>query len=265
MSYNFAFGNHISDFYPSILLTKCIMDVETLPLKQFERIGMSADSIKALPDDVKDRLLSGELTPLINVKKQMANGVIVEMPMKLKMEINSQGKDVLMGFPINVNVINDLRLDPNSLSRLRSGDILLLNNTYIQFDPETNSFLRAKEKDLQIERRLADFEKVNDIQLGLEQKKQVRDGKPVELNVGNESVCVGLDLRDTQHFRTLKGDMENWKRQKEIEYDIKHPEYVGIIQTDKNRWEKMIVEKEGFSSQRLKSSPLQTQTSGMKM
>ena len=81
------------------------------------------------------------------------------------------------------------------------------------------------------------MEKVNDIELGMQQKQQVREGKPVELNVGGEKVSVGIDLKEQQGFRLIKGDMKEWERQQKLRYDEIHPEYLGLVMTDKNRWE----------------------------
>ena len=81
------------------------------------------------------------------------------------------------------------------------------------------------------------MEKVNDIELGTQQKQQVREGKPVELNVGGEKVSVGIDLREPQGFKIVKGDLREWERQQKLRYDDLHPEYMGLVMTDKNRWE----------------------------
>lgn len=81
------------------------------------------------------------------------------------------------------------------------------------------------------------MEKVNDIELGMQQKQQVREGKPVELNVGGEKFSVGIDLKEQQGFKLIKGDMKEWERQQKLRYDEIHPEYLGLVMTDKNRWE----------------------------
>ena len=81
------------------------------------------------------------------------------------------------------------------------------------------------------------MEKVNNIELGMQQKQQVREGKPVELNVGGEKVSVGIDLKEQQGFKLVKGDMKEWERQQKLRYDEIHPEYLGLVMTDKNRWE----------------------------
>ena len=69
-------------------------------------------------------------------------------------------------------------------------------------------------------------------------------GKPVELEVGDQKVTVGVDLREPQGFKIVKGDMEEWKRQQAIRYDDAHEGYMGYVQTDENRWEyKQVVDR----------------------
>ena len=108
---------------------------------------------------------------------------------------------------------------------------------YLQLDPETKSIIHRRVTDVQIEQRLKDMEKVNDIELGTQQKQQVREGKPMELNVGGEKVTVGIDLKEPQGFRVVQGDMKEWERQQKLRYDDLHPEYLGLVMTDRNRWE----------------------------
>ena len=31
--------------------------------------------------------------------------------------------------------------------------------------------------------------------------------------------------------------MKEWERQQKLRYDEQHPEYLGLVMTDKNRWE----------------------------
>lgn len=108
---------------------------------------------------------------------------------------------------------------------------------YLQLDPETKLVIHRKVTDIQLEQKLKDMERVNDIELGTQQKQQVREGKPIELNVGGEKVSVGVDLKESQGFKVIQGDMKEWERQQKLRYDEQHPEYLGLVMTDKNRWE----------------------------
>lgn len=233
---------------------------QEIPYDRLELVGITPRMFDAMPDEVKTRLSNGELTPLVNVRRVMGNGTVVEMPMKLRMEDGD-----LRVYPMNAEMRNSVNIGAAAFRDLVAGDVLHIDGQYLQRDPETNCIMKVSDRQLDIERRIAELEKVRDIELGMEQKKQIKEGKPVELNVGDEKVTVGLDLRDRDHFRTLKGDMNEWQRQKEITYDILHPEYIGIVQTDENRWEYQKVKTEGLGTQSLKEKPAQTQSAGMKM
>ncbi len=106
---------------------------------------------------------------------------------------------------------------------------------YLQLDPETKSVVHRRVTDIQLEQKLKDMEKLNDIELGTQQKQQIREGKPVELNVGGEKVSVGVDLKEPQGFKVIQGDLKEWAREQKLRYDEQHPEYLRRVMTDKNR------------------------------
>ena len=97
---------------------------------------------------------------------------------------------------------------------------------------------------VKFDEKLAEMEKVKDIGLGWGQKEAAALGKLVELEVGDQKVTVGVDLREPQGFKVMRGDMEEWKRQQAIRYDDAHEGYMGYVQTDENRWEyKQVVDR----------------------
>ena len=82
-----------------------------------------------------------------------------------------------------------------------------------------------------------ELEHVRHITLGQNQRQAIREGKPVELEVGDTKVTVGVDLRQNSGFKAIDGDMSEWKRQQEIKWDMANPGAMGYWQTDANRWE----------------------------
>ena len=44
-------------------------------------------------------------------------------------------------------------------------------------------------------------------------------------------------MKESQGFKVIQGDMKEWERQQKLRYDEQHPEYLGLVMTDKNRWE----------------------------
>lgn len=233
---------------------------QEIPYDRLELIGITPKAVDSMPEEVKATLLGGGLTPLISVRKEMNDGTVVEMPVKLRMEDGQ-----LTVYPMNAGMRNSVNIGPMSFAALVDGDVIRANGHYMQRDPETNCILRVPESQLDIEGKIMELEKVRGIELGTEQKAQLKEGKPVELDVGGEKVSVGIDLRDRDHFRSLKGDLNEWARQQEIAYDILHPEYVGLVQTDENRWEYHKIATEGLGTQSLREKPAQTQSAGMRI
>lgn len=222
---------------------------EQLPYEKLALLGIDREKADNLPQEVKERLVSGEVTPLMQVSISARNGDVITLPLKLQMIADKDGNPALIAYPVRAELEAErnkvLRLTPQEAGRLAKGEVIQKavevngekTQQYLQLDPETKSVIHRRVTDIEIERKLKDMEKVNDIELGTQQKQQVRDGKPVELNVGGEKVSVGIVLKEPQGFKLIKGDMKEWERQQKLRYDDLHPEYLGLVMTDKNRWE----------------------------
>ena len=230
---------------------------EQLPYSSLAKIGISREMADRLPQEFRQKLADGEVTPLIEVSIRTRNGQTLTLPLKLQISEDKAGNPLLLAYPVknemDVRKSNELRLTPFEAERLAKGEVIMKavdvkgtkTQQYLQLDNETKSIIHKRVTDLEIEKRLRDMEKVNDIELGTQQKQQVREGKPMELNVGGEKVTVGIDLREPQGFRVMQGDMKEWERQQKLHYDDLHPEFLGLRQTDENRWEyQQIVDKQ---------------------
>lgn len=221
------------------------MKVAPVPLEKLEKIGITRQDFDSMPKELKDPLLSGHITPLMRLRVPSKDNRIVEMPMKIQLAFDKSGELQLLTYQINKEVDNRMRLTEAELERTSKGEAVLKevkvgNNRkqrYVQLDKETNSLMYRDVATVQLEKKLQDMEKVKDISLGLNQKEAALYGKPVELNVGDEKVTVGVDLREPQGFKLVRGDMEEWKRQQAIRYDDAHEGFMGYVQTDENRWE----------------------------
>ena len=250
-----------------------------LPYEKLALLGIDREKADRLPQEFRQKLVDGEVTPLMQVSITARNGNVITLPLKLQMALDQTGQAVLIAYPVRKALdeekAHELRLTTNEVERLRKGDVLQKaidtngekSQQYLQLDPETKSIIHKRVTDIKVEQRIKDMEKVNDIELGTQQKQQVRDGKPAELNVGGEKVTVGIDLKEPQGFRVVKGDMKEWERQQKLRYDELHPEYIGLVQTDKNVWEyKQVVDRQ--STERainLDPDRKHDRNSGMKM
>ena len=217
-----------------------------LPYDKLAMLGIDRGKAESLPQEIKDKLASGEVTPIMQVSISARNGEVITLPLKLQVVADRNGNPALLAYPVRAALESErnkaLGLTEHEAERLRKGEAIQKTvdvdggktRQYLQLDPETKSVIHRKVTDTEIEQKLRDMEKVNDIELGTRQKQQVREGKPVELNVGGEKVAVGIDLREPQGFRVIKGDLKEWERQQKIRYDELHPEFYGFVQTEKN-------------------------------
>ncbi len=147
---------------------------------------------------------------------------------------------------------NNLKLNDTELERVRKGSVIQKEfqedgkrkMRYVQLDKETNSLMYRDVATVKFEEKLREVDKIKDIGLGIGQKEALASGKPVELEVGDQKVVVGVDLREPVGFKVMNGDMEEWKRQQAIRYDDANEGYMGYVQTDENRWEyKQVVDR----------------------
>lgn len=230
---------------------------ELLPYEKLAVLGIDREKADNLPVEVKEKLVSGEVTPIVQVSISTQKGNVISLPLKLQLTTDANGEPALIAYPVRAALERErnpaLRLTEQEAERLIKGEVLQKSvevngektRQYLQLDPETQSVIHRRVTDLKLDQKLREMEKVNDIELGTQQKQQVREGKPVELNVGGEKVSVGIDLKEPQGFKVIKGDMKEWEYQQKLRYDEQHPEYLGYVMTDKNRWEyQQVVDKQ---------------------
>ena len=212
---------------------------------QLKLLGVSrADEF---PDMFKEKLVNGDITPLFLAEIRVKDGGTVKLPVKVQRGIDGKGNETLIVYISRKSIIEEnaakLGFTPIEIGLLKWGDPIQKAigpdrvMHYAQLDPETNGIMLRNATEVKLEEKVREMEKINDIELGTQQKQQIREGKPVELNVGGEKVSVGVDLKEPEGFKIVQGDMAEWKRQKAIAYDIEHPEYVGLVHTERNRWE----------------------------
>lgn len=251
---------------------------ERLPYEKLAALGIDREKADSLPQEVKEKLASGEVTPLLQVSISARNGDLITLPLKLQLVSDKYGNPALMAYPVRA-VLEKVRnqvlcLTEQEAERLKKGEVIQKavevngekTQQYLQLDPETKSVIHRRVTDVQLEQKLKDMEKVNDIELGMQQKQQVREGKPIELNVGGEKVSVGVDLKEPQGFKVIQGGMKEWERQQKLRYDEQHPEFLGLVMTDKNRWEyQKVVDKQSQERALKLHAPKAEQSKGLKL
>lgn len=216
-----------------------------IPYAKLSKLGISKEKALSMPKTLLEPFLSGKVTPLIAARVHSRSGSVYEIPMKLQMVRNRHGEILLMTYPVHREIVSDMRLNKNELQLLRAGEIIrkeVLDNgkrrmQFIQMDKETKSLIKRNASSLKLPEQIAQLEKVKDIQLGQNQKDAITEGKPVELEVGDQKVTVGVDNREPQGFKVVNGDMDEWNKQQKIKYDLENEGFMGYVMTDQNRWE----------------------------
>ena len=228
------------------------MKTEPVPFDKFAKIGIYPKDLMRMPKDLREAILSGELSPLMCVNVPVGDNSAVSIPMKIQLAHDKDGRLQLLTYQIYRELDNNLKLNDTELERVRKGDVIQKEfqedgkrkMRYVQLDKETNALMYRDVATVNFEEKLQEVDKIKDIGLGIGQKEALVSGKPVELEVGDQKVTVGVDLRQPVGFKVMQGDMEEWKRQQAIRYDDVHEGYIGYVQTDENRWEyKQVVDR----------------------
>lgn len=226
--------------------------MDEIPFEKFEKLGISKQDFLAMPKELADTVVNGRVTPLINTRIHAENGKVIEMHMKLQLTRDDNGNVLLQTYPMRKQIDNAYNLTDRELKKVEEGNVIKKEVTedgekkvkFIQLDQETKSLISRNVATVKLANKLRDMEKINDIELGANQKQAAQEGKPLELNVGDHKVTVGVDLREPQGFKIVNGDMKEWERQMKIKYDEEHEGFMGYVQTDANRWEyRQVVER----------------------
>lgn len=226
--------------------------MDEIPFEKFEKLGISKQDFLAMPKELADTVVNGRVTPLMNTQIHAENGKVIEMHMKLQLTRDDNGNVLLQTYPMRKQIDNAYNLTDRELKKVEEGNVIKKEVTedgekkvkFIQLDQETKSLISRNVATVKLANKLRDMEKINDIELGANQKQAAQEGKPLELNVGDQKVTVGVDLREPQGFKIVNGDMKEWERQMKIKYDEEHEGFMGYVQTDENRWEyRQVVER----------------------
>ena len=218
---------------------------EEIPYDKLEKLGISRRAFLSMPKDLVDPIINGKVSPILKAHIKAKNGKTMEIPMKIQLSRDDDGSIKLLTYQRTKQIQNDFELTPRELERVKNGEVIrkeleedgIRKMKFIQLDCETNAPIPKSVARVRIAEKLRDMEKIKDIELGANQKQAAQEGKPIQLNVGDQPVTVGVDLREPQGFKVVNGDMEEWNRQKKIKYDLEHEGYMGYVQTDENRWE----------------------------
>ena len=227
-----------------------------IPLKDFEKAGLD---IGKMPADMLSSLMKGEISQVMEIRPVLKSGRKEALPVKLRLTRDEDNRVVLMAYPVHRDIVNNLRLGEQEQQRLRQGETIrkevrdgqYSRQMFIQLDKDTRCLMMRDERTIELNKRMDELEHVKDITLGQNQRQAIREGKPIELEVGDTKVTVGVDLSQNSGFKAIEGDMQEWKRKQQIAWDIANPGAVGFWQTEENRWEyKQTLDKYKYKDER---------------
>lgn len=251
------------------------INITNLPKESLKSLGIDEKMLESMPAEVKQALMAGGVTPLLQAKIKLGEKAELHLPVKLRVTADKDGNGRLIMYTAQTKIKNEFGLNGKELDAVKRGEVVSKNivddgkvkRQLIQLDPELNALMMRDPAKMEIEKRLREFEKVHDITLGQEQRERVKEGKPVELGVGDTKVTVGLDLRTPEGVRFLDNDLKEWERQKLIDYDRSHPEVKGYIMTDENNWEytQFMKAKYGDQSEQIKAKNDLSNKSGFRL
>lgn len=225
---------------------------EQIPYGKFAKLGISEEKLRSMPESLRNTLMNGKVSPLIQTRIQTENGKVIGLPLKLQMVRDQAGAILLMAYPIRKTIANGMKMNSAELERISRGEVIqkeinengIRIKKYVQLDRETKSLMQKNITQVGLAEKLREMEKINDIELGQNQKQAALDGKPIELSIGESKVSVGVDLREPQGFKVVNGDMKEWEKQQKMRYDIANEGFMGYVMTDENRWQyQQVVEK----------------------
>lgn len=231
--------------------------MKEMPWAQLEKIGLTEEAFLDLPKGAIDRIMSGGTSPLMKLRFVDAEGNALRLREKASL---SQGADG--GIPTKFRLVRDTEgavqlrimprmnefslrvgetaLSPDDVRRMRDDmeSVLMTvrrggkdERCYVQLDHDLNVVHTVREQDVAIPNA------IGDVILGETERQRVHEGRPVELEVGNTRVTVGVDLNARNGFRIVEGDMDLWRQRKLEQWDRVTPGVRGYWKTSENGWE----------------------------
>ena len=77
---------------------------DLLPYEKLAILGIDREKANSLPMEVKEKLMAGEVTPIMQVSINARNGSIITMPMKLQMTTDKNGAPALIAYPVRAEL-----------------------------------------------------------------------------------------------------------------------------------------------------------------
>jgi hypothetical protein len=177
--------------------------------KLFEPFGFSEHDFYTLPKEDLEMLCMGQTTSLLPLRLTNSDGETVERLARLGFVRKPDGNVEVKAYPQYDEIqTGDLDLSKRDIERLKRQGVIYTeavidgqrNRCFVQLDPLTNCLLYARADDIG---RLIPTD-IHGTELTRIQRDKIRQGKSVEVKVGNQTYVVGIDLEKRNGFKVWR-------------------------------------------------------------
>ena len=134
----------------------------------------------------------------------------------------------------------DVKYSEKEIEALKRGEVIVKKmptaggfsaDHYVQMDMQTRHLEKVLKSDVTIP------DTVKGIELSRQQRNVIKEGKPIEITLGDRKMTVGINIFEPTGFEEMHGSMEDWKQKNLIAWDFVNPDKVGFWHTDENDWQ----------------------------
>src|SRR5574344_1828373 len=86
-----------------------IFSNEQIPYGKLAKLGISEEKLPSMPENLRNTLMDGKVSPFIQAQIQTENGKVISLPLKLQMVRDQTGAILLMTYPIRRTIASDMK------------------------------------------------------------------------------------------------------------------------------------------------------------
>ena len=185
---------------------------EEIPYEILSKFGLTQEMSDDLPQNVMQRLLSSRTTPLLPIRTENIEGLMVECQARIYL-VRLEDGSVDVGFApqwvdADMSAFTQEQQDKLKLGEVTIADLEDKGSCYIQFDEAINQVMAVPTSI--INQNIYIFTRT--FALKDKDKKALEDGEIVEMNINNHILSVGIDLNDMTGIRIADGDKIAWQQ-----------------------------------------------------
>lgn len=219
---------------------------EEIPYEKLEKVGLSRQMIEDLPEDAQEKVLSGQLSPVVPLKITAEDGISYEGKGRFSFYFKEDGEMSVRIHPVmqpigetmQVATVNEEtgkveykeiptaeRYSQQVIDQLKAGKVVqdymyLADGTrkqaFLQLDEETNGIIAVPVESVS---RNLDIVK-DELHFTRNEGTCLHNGGLVTYSTENDEVLtVGLDLRSPSGIRFALGDEKQWEENRKRDWD----------------------------------------------